>query len=161
MRAHALLTATCLCLPVSAMAQDKATIQSLNDQFAKAFNAGDTAAVAAHYTEDAVVLPPGAEMVMGRNAILTFWKSAADQIGDIKLTAVDVKPLGSNAAREIGTFSLGPKGRNRSKSPASMWWSGRRSGETGSSRPTSGTRTNSLGNRLPNEDCDPSQWRVS
>ena len=110
MRAHALLTATCLCLPVSAIAQDKATIQSLNDQFTKAFNAGDIAAVAAHYTEDAVVLPPGAEMVLGRNAILTFWKSAADQIGDIKLTAVDVKPLGSNAAREIGTFSLRTKG---------------------------------------------------
>ena len=110
MRAHALLTATCLCLSVSAMAQDKATIQSLNDQFTRAFNAGDIAAVAAHYTEDAVVLPPGAEMVLGRNAILTFWKSAADQIGDIKLTAVDVKPLGSNAAREIGTFSLRTKG---------------------------------------------------
>jgi len=109
MRAHALLTATCLCLPVSALAQDRASIQTLNDQFAKAFNTGDAAAVAAHYTGDAVVLPPGAEMVMGRNAILTFWKSAADQIGDIKLTAVDVKPLGSNAAREIGTFSLRTK----------------------------------------------------
>ena len=47
---------------------------------------------------------------MGRNAILTFWKSAADQIGDIKLTAVDVKPLESNAAREIGTFSFRTKG---------------------------------------------------
>ena len=110
MRAHALLTATCLCLPVSATAQDKATIQSLNDQFTRAFNAGDIAAVAAHYTEDATVLPPGAEMVLGRNAILTFWKSAADQIGDIKLTAVDVKPLGSNAAQEIGTFSFRTKG---------------------------------------------------
>ena len=110
MRDHALLTATCLCLPVSALAQDRASIQTLNDQFTKAFNAGDIAAVATHYTEDATVLPPGAEMVMGRNAILTFWKSAADQIGDIKLTAVDVKPLGSNAAREIGTFSLRTKG---------------------------------------------------
>jgi uncharacterized protein (TIGR02246 family) len=92
------------------MAQDKATIQSLNDQFTRAFNTGDIAAVAAHYTEDATVLPPGTEMVMGRNAILTFWKSAAEQIDDIKLTAVDVKPLGSTAAREIGTFSLQIKG---------------------------------------------------
>jgi uncharacterized protein (TIGR02246 family) len=110
MRACVLLAATCLCLPVSAMAQEKAAIQNLNDQFARAFNTGDIAAVAAHYTEDAVVLPPGAEMVMGRNAILTFWKAAYEQIGDIKLTAVDVKPLGSNAAREIGTFSLRTKG---------------------------------------------------
>jgi uncharacterized protein (TIGR02246 family) len=110
MRACVLLAATCLCLPVSAMAQDKEAIQNLNDQFAKAFNAGDIAAVAAHYTEDAVVLPPGAEMVMGRNAILTFWKAASEQIGDIKLTAMDVKPLGSDAAREIGAFSLRTKG---------------------------------------------------
>jgi uncharacterized protein (TIGR02246 family) len=110
MRAHVFLAATCLCLPVSATAQDRPTIQNLNDQFAKAFNTGDIAAVAAHYTEDAVVLPPGAEMVMGRDAILTFWKSAAEQISDIKLTAVDVKPLGDNAAREIGTFSLRTKG---------------------------------------------------
>jgi uncharacterized protein (TIGR02246 family) len=110
MRVQTLLTAICLCLPVSVLAQDMTTIQTLNDQFAKAFNTGDIAAVAAHYTEDAVVLPPEAELVMGRNAILTFWKSAAEQIGDIKLTAVDVKPLGNNAAREIGTFSLRTKG---------------------------------------------------
>jgi uncharacterized protein (TIGR02246 family) len=110
MRIHAVLTAICLCLPVSALAQDKATIQSLNDQFAKAFNTGDIASVATHYAEDAVVLPPGAEMVKGRSAIQAFWKSAAEQIGDIKLTAVDVKPLGSSAAREIGTFSLRTKG---------------------------------------------------
>ena len=110
MRIQVIASAICLCLSAPAIAQDKASIQSLNDQFAKAFNTGDVAAVAAHYTEDAVVLPPGAEMVMGRNAILTFWKSAADQIGDIKLTAVDVKPLESNAAREIGTFSFRTKG---------------------------------------------------
>src|SRR5690349_7009824 len=103
MRTCVLLAATCLCLPVPALAQDKAAIQTLNDQFTKAFNAGDIAAVAAHYTEDAVVLPPGAEMVLGRNAILTFWKAASEQFGDIKLTALDVKPLGSDAAREIGT----------------------------------------------------------
>jgi uncharacterized protein (TIGR02246 family) len=110
MRIHALLTAICLCLPVSAEAQDKTTIQNLNDQFTRAFNTGDIAAVAAHYTENAVVLPSGAEMVMGRNAILTFWKAASEQMGDFKLTVVDVKPLGSDAAREIGTFSLRTKG---------------------------------------------------
>ena len=110
MRIQVIASAICLCLSAPAIAQDKATIQSLNDQFTRAFNARDIAAVAAHYTEDATVLPPGAEMVLGRNAILTFWKSAADQIGDIKLTAVDVKPLGSNAAQEIGTFSLRTKG---------------------------------------------------
>jgi ketosteroid isomerase-like protein len=49
-------------------------------------------------------------MMKGRTAIQAFWKTAAEQLGDAKLTAVDVKPLGSNAAREIGTFSLRTKG---------------------------------------------------
>ena len=110
MRINAVLTALYLCLPVSAMAQDKALIQGLNDKFAQAFNAGDAAAVAALYTDDAVILPPGAEMMKGKNAIQAFWKGAAEQLGDGKLTTVDVKPLGNEAAREIGTFSFRTKG---------------------------------------------------
>jgi len=110
MRISVLLACACLCFPGSARAQDTAIIQRLNDQFANAFNSGDIAAVAAHYTEDAAVLPPGAEMVMGRNAILAFWQAASKQMGDLKLTAMDVKPLGSGAAREIGTFALRTKG---------------------------------------------------
>ena len=50
-------------------------------------------------------------MVKGRSAIQAFWKTAAEQLGDAKLIAVDVKPLGSEAAREIGTFSLRSKGQ--------------------------------------------------
>ncbi|WP_134499240.1 YybH family protein [Microvirga pakistanensis] len=111
MRPHTLLTAICLCVPVPTMAQDKATIQSLSDHFAQAFNAGDAAALAAMYTEDAVILPPGAEMMKGRSAIQAFWKSAAEQLGDGKLKTVDVKALGGEAAREIGTFSFRTKGQ--------------------------------------------------
>ncbi|WP_114948303.1 YybH family protein [Microvirga calopogonii] len=110
MRAHALLIVPCLCFSMPAVAQDQTTIQSLNDQFARAFNTGDIATLASLYAEDAVILPPGAEMMKGRSSIQAFWKSAAEQLGDAKLTAVDVKPLGGNAAREIGTFSLRTKG---------------------------------------------------
>ena len=35
---------------------------------------------------------------------------AGAQVGDLKLTAIDVKPLGSDAAREVGTFALKTKG---------------------------------------------------
>jgi len=76
MRIYAMLAAILLAVP--ALAQDKATIQSLSDQFAKAFNTGDAAAVAALYTEDAIILPPGGEMMKGRSAIQAFWKGAAD-----------------------------------------------------------------------------------
>ena len=48
-----------------ALAQDKATIEKLNDAWTAAFNKGDAAAVAAMYTEDAYVLPPGGEYGQG------------------------------------------------------------------------------------------------
>jgi uncharacterized protein (TIGR02246 family) len=90
-------------------AQDKATIEKLNDAWTAAFNKGDATALAAMYTEDAFVLPPGAEMVKGRTAIEAFWRQAVQQLGDAKLTAIDVLPLGPDAAREIGTVSLRTK----------------------------------------------------
>lgn len=54
------------------------------------------------YTEDAYVLPPGADIVKGRAAIEAFWKQAVQQFGDAKLTTIDVLPLSRSAAREIG-----------------------------------------------------------
>ena len=106
-----MLAAVCFgALAGAAGAQDKATIEQLNEKFVAAFNKGDAAAVAAMYTEDAVVLPPGADMVRGRENIRAFWAKTAEQIQDIKLTTVDVKPLGPDAAREIGTFGLKTKG---------------------------------------------------
>jgi len=91
----------CLSVGSPALAQNKATIEKLNDVWTAAFNKGDTAAVAALYTEDAYVLPPGSAMVKGRAAIEAFWRQAAQQMSDAKLTTVDVLPLGRSAAREI------------------------------------------------------------
>ncbi|HMD65279.1 MAG TPA: SgcJ/EcaC family oxidoreductase [Stellaceae bacterium] len=91
-----------------ALAQDKATIEKLNDVWTAAFNKGDAAAVAALYTEDAYVLPPGSDMVKGRAAIEAFWRQAAQQMGDAKLTTIDVLPLGPEA-REVGTVTLKTK----------------------------------------------------
>ena len=90
----------------AALAQDKTTIDKLNAEFMAAFNKRDMAAVGQMYTEDAYLLPSGGGMVKGRAAIQTFWTNAAEGIGDFKLTTVDVKPLGSDAAREIDTFTL-------------------------------------------------------
>src|SRR5258706_6142048 len=106
-----LLLATCLTLigTAPAMAQSKAAIQKLNDQWVAAFNKGDAAAVAAMYTQDAYVLPAGAPMVKGRAAIEAFMRQTMQQIGDFKITTLDVKPLGGNAAREIGTATFKTK----------------------------------------------------
>jgi uncharacterized protein (TIGR02246 family) len=92
-----------------AMAQNMAAIQALDDKWTAAFNKGDAAAVAAMYTADAYVLPPGSGIVKGRSAIAAFWKHAAQQMDDARLVTVDVLPLGPLAAREIGTVTLETK----------------------------------------------------
>ncbi|MGE0257641.1 MAG: SgcJ/EcaC family oxidoreductase [Alphaproteobacteria bacterium] len=93
----------------AAVAQDKPTIQKLNDQWVAAFNKGDSHAVAELYADDAYVLPAGGEMVHGRQAIQGLWDTTMKQLGDAKLTAIDVQPLGPDAAREIGTFNFKTK----------------------------------------------------
>ena len=98
-----------LCVATAALAQDKPTTAKLNDAWAAAFNKGDAQAVAAMYAEDAYVPPPGSDIVKGRAAIEAFWRQAAQQMGDAKLTTLDVLPLGRNAAREIGTVTLKTK----------------------------------------------------
>jgi uncharacterized protein (TIGR02246 family) len=110
MRRTALSATFCL-LAGAAFAQDRATIDKLNDAFAGALARGDFASVAEMYTEDAYLMPPGADLVRGRNGIQAFWTAALDQISDLKLTAVDVRPLGSDAAREVGTFTAKTKGQ--------------------------------------------------
>ena len=64
------------------------------------------------YTDDAVVLPAGSPLVRGRDAIQSFWKKGAEQLEGMRLTTVDVEPLGDRAAREIGTFVLKTKGQS-------------------------------------------------
>jgi uncharacterized protein (TIGR02246 family) len=95
----------------AALAQDKATIERLNESFIAALRKGDVAAVGQMYAEDAYLLPAGAEMVKGRAAIQAFWTKAAEGIIDFKLTPVDVKALGIDAAREVGAFTLTTKDR--------------------------------------------------
>ena len=104
-----ILFGVCLCAATAALAQDQATIAKLNNAWTAAFNKGDAQAVAAMYAEDAYVLPPGSDIVKGRAAIEVFWRQAAQQMGDAKLTTLDVLPLGRNAAREIGTVTLKTK----------------------------------------------------
>jgi len=105
------LAAGLVLLAAPALAQSKPTIQKLEDQWGAAFNKGDAAAVAAMYTDDAFVLPAGAELVSGRDKIAAFWGQATQQLGDVKCTSLDVKPLGRNAAREIGTCTFKTKGQ--------------------------------------------------
>src|SRR5207244_3305724 len=72
----------CAAAATPAAAQIKSQIQKVDDQFSEAFNKGDAASVADHYTEDATALPPGSEMVKGKAAILEFWTKTVKQLTD-------------------------------------------------------------------------------
>jgi uncharacterized protein (TIGR02246 family) len=108
MRRIILMTAFVVGLIAPASAQ-KAEIEAVNAKWIEFFNKGDFAGVASLYTTDATVFPQGSAMVQGGAAIGAMFKSMAEKVGDPKLTTLDVKSLGPNAAREIGTFSFKTK----------------------------------------------------
>ena len=71
------------------------SIESSNRAFAAAFVRGDAQAVADLYTEDAELLPPGADAVVGRTAIAAFWKGAIDAgVKDLVLTTMQLESAG-------------------------------------------------------------------
>lgn len=109
MRNIATVMTIVISLSAPALAQ-KAEIDANNAKWIELFNKGDFSGIASLYSADAIAFPPGSAMVHGRAAIEAMWKSMAEQVTDPKLTTVDVKPLGSSAAREIGTFVLTTKG---------------------------------------------------
>lgn len=105
----ALVLAFVVGLIAPAFAQ-KAEIEAANSKWIEFFNKGDFTGIASLYTDDATAFPPGSAVVKGRHAIAAMWKGMAEQVSDPKLITLDVKPLGSSAAREIGIFSLKTKG---------------------------------------------------
>ena len=82
-------------------------IEETNAQFSAAASRGDTAVVAALYTDDAVVLPPNAPIVRGRQAIKGFFDALTQQMGVPQLTleTIQVDQVGDTAC-EVGTYSM-------------------------------------------------------
>ena len=88
-----------------------AEIAEAHRRLEQAFNRGDAAAVAALYTEDATLLPPGADMLSGRRAAQARWQAAYDTgARNLSLAPVSVETWG-DAAREIGRFTLDVPGQ--------------------------------------------------
>ena len=53
-------------------------IKALDSGVAEAINAGDAAAVTAHYTDDAAIHPPGAVRMDGKAAVQGYWQPGID-----------------------------------------------------------------------------------
>ncbi len=87
-----------------AIAQD---IRSTNQLFEQIVAQRDFDALDRVYTRDARILPPGAEMIAGRENIKNFWRAAIDQMGvsAAKLETVEFEPAGETGF-EIGRGRL-------------------------------------------------------
>ena len=90
--------------------QDKQSVRAVDAEWARAAQAGEGTAIAALYTADAVLLPPGEPMVKGV-AAKKYWVDFANGFsGPTELNTMAVEG-GGDVATAIGTYkmSLTPK----------------------------------------------------
>ena len=81
-------------------------IEARNREFMAAFNRGDAAGVAAAYTEDARVLPPGSEPLSGRQAIQQFWQGVMGMgVRGVELRTEHAESV-ADLAYEVGSAIL-------------------------------------------------------
>src|SRR5689334_8282546 len=92
--------ALCAVIALPSIAQPAdGDIEKATLQFVLAVNRGDAAAVARIYTEDAVVMPPKADMVEGRQAILRYWRDViAAGLNNLLLHSLRIDRYGADAA---------------------------------------------------------------
>src|SRR5260370_27709557 len=82
-------------------------MRKTNQVFEAAVAARNMAPLDAVYTADARILPPGGEMIAGREKIKEFWQGAAEglNVASVQLATVAVEELG-DMAYEIGRAPL-------------------------------------------------------
>lgn len=80
-------------------------IKALDSGVADGINAGDAAAVASYYTEDAAIHPPGAGRMDGKDAIQAYWQAGIDAgLSDVSIIATSVD-LNGDSSVSVGTLS--------------------------------------------------------
>ena len=106
----------------AARGEDEKAIKALLDAFTKGFDAGDAKAVAATYTETAVVIDEGGERIEGRAAVRDQYAAyfADHPGGKIAIQVDSLRFLGPETALEEGRATITPAaGAGAPRSPAS------------------------------------------
>jgi len=92
--------------PAATASPDPAPINDLRSRFQTAYNAGDAAAVAALYTDDAVSLPDHHAAIQGKVAIQQYFQEVfAQYTTNITLMSPDLEITG-DVAHEYGTYTM-------------------------------------------------------
>jgi uncharacterized protein (TIGR02246 family) len=83
----------------------RAAIEASNASFASAYSEKNAAAIAARYTNDGALLPPGDDMISGTEGIETFWKGLIDYgVANLSFSTIEVEAHG-DLAYENGVVS--------------------------------------------------------
>jgi len=102
----ALLSASLLAAPPPAAAGKDPGVIAVADAYTAAVLKGDTAAIAALYTDDAIEMPPNAAAVKGKAAIEQLYKKqfSGGKISAFSLTHVDSRSSG-DMGYDVGTYT--------------------------------------------------------
>lgn len=80
-------------------------IKALDSGVADAINAGDAAAVADQYTDDAAILPPGSGRMDGKQAIQGYWQAGIDAgLREVSIVPTTVDVTGDSSVT-VGTLT--------------------------------------------------------
>jgi ketosteroid isomerase-like protein len=105
-RTHLYVVATLVLAVATASAQDaKTATAKVNQKFEAELKAGNAAAIAALYTEDAMAFPPNADIAKGRAEIQKVWQGMVDAKLQAELQTIDHEAKG-NMAAESGTYTI-------------------------------------------------------
>ena len=119
-RCYALsIVAAVLLLAVPARAEDvRSQLEAATAKMEADFAAGDAKALAAAYTDDAMMLPPDATRVVGRAAIEALWQSWIDAgIKNLNLKVTDLE-VGDDLGYQVGDLTLDMPDKAGKLSPA-------------------------------------------
>ena len=98
--------------PAALSEEDIAAIEATSEAFLKGVRARDWAAVAATYTDDAVLMPPNGPSVEGRANIQTFFESFPP-LSEFNLSNVETTGRGDLAyVRGTYKMTIAPEGRD-------------------------------------------------
>jgi uncharacterized protein (TIGR02246 family) len=94
------------------MTTARASIEATIKTLLESLNGGDAAGVAAHYTDDAALLPPHAARIDGREEIQGVWQALIDaDVRDVTMTMQEVDVFG-DVANEVGAISATAPGED-------------------------------------------------
>jgi len=98
-------TTGCRAAEAGSDAAAKRMIDNVMDRYAKAYEHNDPGAIAELYTKGAVLMPPGHDLVEGRDSVRAFWSRGMEP--GFKMMTISVEVSGTTA-HVVGRYYVPP-----------------------------------------------------